>query len=129
MNEKLEKFLNTKTFIETKLVNMQSDKLIDSRFISIDGGLTPSDALINQIIADSDIQFQFNQDTKESVMFVVLPNKFTLNVSAKGTETINQDEFTEDNLYMYCLDRVKGSLRDYLTFMAYTAQYTLKGDN
>ena len=129
MNNKIKRFLDTKTFIEIRLANMESDKLIDGRFVGgVNSDSTVSDLVVDEILKKSEINVEVAQENAVAYMQVLLPNKFILSATFDEYDIEAGFIFEEENIYKVCLDKVRTRLREYLTFMACTAYYTLEGD-
>lgn len=129
MNNKIKRFLDTKTFVEIRLANMESDKLIDGRFIGgVNSDSTVSDLVVDEILKRSEINIEVAQENAVAYMQVLLPNKFILSATFDENDINNGFIFEEENIYKVCIDKVRTRLREYLTFMACTAYYTLEGD-
>ena len=134
MNNKIKRFLDTKTFVEIRLANMESDKLIDGRFVGgVNSDLTVSDNIVDEILKRSDINVEVAKENAVAYMQVLLPNKFILSATFDENDFDENDIeagfiFEEENIYKVCIDKVRTRLREYLTFMACTAYYTLEGD-
>ena len=129
MNNKIKRFLDTKTFVEIRLANMESDKLIDGRFVGgVNSDLTVSDLVVDEILRRSEINVEVAQENAVAYMQVLLPNKFILSATFDEYDIEAGFIFEEENIYKVCLDKVRTRLREYLTFMACTAYYTLEGD-
>lgn len=129
MDNKIKRFLNSKTFIEIRLANMESDKLIDGRFVGgVNSDLTVSDNIVDEILKRSEINVEVAQENAVVYMQVLLPNKFILSATFDENDINNGFIFEEENIYKVCIDKVRTRLREYLTFMACTAYYTLEGD-
>lgn len=129
MDNKIKRFLDTKTFIEIRLANMESDKLIDGRFVGgVNSDLTVSDNIVDEILKRSEINIEVAQENAVAYMQVLLPNKFILSATFDEYDIEAGFIFEEENIYKVCLDKVRTRLREYLTFMACTAYYTLEGD-
>lgn len=129
MDNKIKRFLDTKTFIEIRLANMESDKLIDGRFVGgVNSDLTVSDNIVDEILKRSEINIEVAQENAVAYMQVLLPNKFILSATFDEYDIEAEFIFEEENIYKVCLDKVRTRLREYLTFMACTAYYTLEGD-
>ena len=129
MNNKIKRFLDTKTFVEIRLANMESDKLIDGRFVGgVNSDSTVSDLVVDEILKKSEINVEVAQENAVAYMQVLLPNKFILSATFDEYDIEAGFIFEEENIYKVCLDKVRTRLREYLTFMACTAYYTLEGD-
>ena len=129
MNNKIKRFLDTKTFVEIRLANMESDKLIDGRFVGgVNSDSTVSDLVVDEILKRSEINIEVAQENAVAYMQVLLPNKFILSSTFDEYDIEAGFIFEEENIYKVCLDKVRTRLREYLTFMACTAYYTLEGD-
>ena len=129
MNNKIKRFLDTKTFVEIRLANMESDKLIDGRFRGgVNSDSTVSDLVVDEILKRSEINIEVAQENAVAYMQVLLPNKFILSATFDENDINNGFIFEEENIYKVCIDKVRTRLREYLTFMACTAYYTLEGD-
>ena len=129
MNNKIKRFLDTKTFVEIRLANMESDKLIDGRFVGgVNSDSTVSDLVVDEILKRSEINIEVAQENAVAYMQVLLPNKFILSATFDEYDIEAGFIFEEENIYKVCLDKVRTRLREYLTFMACTAYYTLEGD-
>ena len=129
MNNKIKRFLDTKTFVEIRLANMESDRLIDGRFIGgVNSDSTVSDLVVDEILKRSEINIEVAQENAVAYMQVLLPNKFILSATFDENDINNGFIFEEENIYKVCIDKVRTRLREYLTFMACTAYYTLEGD-
>ena len=129
MNNKIKRFLNSKTFVEIRLANMESDKLIDGRFIGgVNSDSTVSDNIVDEILKRSEINIEVAQENAVAYMQVLLPNKFILSATFDEYDIEAGFIFEEENIYKVCIDKVRTRLREYLTFMACTAYYTLEGD-
>ena len=129
MDNKIKRFLDTKTFIEIRLANMESDKLIDGRFIGgVNSDLTVCDNVVDEILKRSEINVEVAQENAVAYMQVLLPNKFILSATFDEYDIEAGFIFEEENIYKVCIDKVRTRLREYLTFMACTAYYTLEGD-
>ena len=129
MDNKIKRFLDTKTFIEIRLANMESDKLIDGRFVGgVNSDLTVSDNIVDEILKRSEINIEVAQENAVAYMQVLLPNKFILSATFDEYDIEAGFIFEEENIYKVCLDKVRTRLREYLTFMACTAYYTLEGE-
>ena len=129
MDNKIKRFLNSKTFVEIRLDNMESDKLIDGRFVGgVNSDLTVSDLVVDEILKKSEINVEIAKENAVAYMQVLLPNKFILSATFDEYDIEAGFIFEEENIYKVCLDKVRTRLREYLTFMACTAYYTLEGD-
>ena len=129
MDNKIKRFLDTKTFIEIRLANMENDKLIDGRFVGgVNSDLTVSDLVVDEILRRSEINVEVAQENAVAYMQVLLPNKFILSATFDEYDIEAGFIFEEENIYKVCIDKVRTRLREYLTFMACTAYYTLEGD-
>lgn len=129
MNNKIKRFLNSKTFIEIRLANMESDKLIDGRFVGgVNSDLTVCDNVVDEILKRSEINVEVAQENAVAYMQVLLPNKFILSATFDEYDIEAGYIFEEENIYKVCIDKVRTRLREYLTFMACTAYYTLEGE-
>ena len=129
MDNKIKRFLNSKTFIEIRLANMESDKLIDGRFVGgVNSDFTVSDLVVDEILRRSEINVEVAQENAVAYMQVLLPNKFILSATFDEYDIEAGFIFEEENIYKVCIDKVRTRLREYLTFMACTAYYTLEGE-
>ena len=129
MNDKIKRFLNVKTFIEIRLVNSEDSELLNGRFIGgVNSDLTVSDEVIDEILKRSNINVEVAQEGSLAYMQILLPNKFVMSATFDESDIAQGFIFEEENIYQVCLNKAKTRLREYLTFMTCTANYTLEGD-